>query len=102
MEDEVKNWGKSKMVLIYDEVKTGSKHYGGASEYFKVRPDLLTLGKAIGGGIPISAVTGSDEIMQTVGPGKTPHAGTFNSNPLSIDAVNHHVIISVPLVYVCR
>jgi len=73
-------------VLIYDEVKTGSKHYGGASEYFKVRPDLLTLGKAIGGGIPISAVTGSDEIMQTVGPGKTPHAGTFNSNPLSIDA----------------
>ncbi len=73
-------------VLIYDEVKTGSKHYGGASEYFKIRPDLLTLGKAIGGGIPISAVTGSEEVMKGVGPGKTPHAGTFNSNPLSIDA----------------
>ena len=73
-------------VLIFDEVKTGSKHYGGAAEYFKIKPDLITLGKAIGGGIPISAVTGKMEVMQTIGPGKTPHAGTFNSNPLSIDA----------------
>jgi glutamate-1-semialdehyde 2,1-aminomutase len=73
-------------VLIFDEVKTGSKHYGGAARYFNVKPDLITLGKAIGAGIPISAVTGKTEIMQTIGPGKTPHAGTFNSNPLSIDA----------------
>jgi glutamate-1-semialdehyde 2,1-aminomutase len=73
-------------VLIFDEVKTGSKHFGGAAEYFKIKPDLITLGKAIGGGIPISAVTGKMEVMQTIGPGKTPHAGTFNSNPLSIDA----------------
>ncbi len=73
-------------VLIFDEVKTGSKHYGGASNYFKVQPDLITLGKAIGAGIPLSAITGKKEIMQNIGPGKTPHAGTFNSNPLSIDA----------------
>lgn len=73
-------------VLIFDEVKTGSKHYGGASQYFKIKPDLITLGKAIGAGIPISAVTGRNEVMQTIGPGKSPHAGTFNSNPLSIDA----------------
>ena len=74
------------IVLIFDEIKTGSKHYGGASSYFKVKPDLMTLGKAIAGGFPLSVVGGKKEIMSVLGPGKTPHAGTFNSNPLSIDA----------------
>ncbi len=74
------------IVLIFDEIKTGSKHYGGASSYFGVKPDLMTLGKAIAGGIPLSVVGGKKDIMSVLGPGKTAHAGTFNSNPLSIDA----------------
>jgi glutamate-1-semialdehyde 2,1-aminomutase len=74
------------ILLIFDEIKTGSKHYGGASSYFNVKPDLMTLGKAIAGGFPLSVVGGKKEIMSVLGPGKTPHAGTFNSNPLSIDA----------------
>ncbi len=74
------------IVLIFDEIKTGSKHFGGATSYFKVKPDLMTLGKAIAGGFPLSVIGGKSEIMNTLGPGKTPHAGTFNSNPLSIDA----------------
>ncbi len=74
------------IVLIFDEVKTGSKHYGGASAYNNIKPDLMTLGKAIAGGIPISIVGGNKDIMSVLGPGKTSHAGTFNSNPLSVDA----------------
>ncbi|MEM0334493.1 MAG: aspartate aminotransferase family protein [Thermoplasmata archaeon] len=74
------------IVLIFDEVKTGSKHYGGASAYYNVKPDLMTLGKAVAGGFPISIVGGKKEIMSVFGPGKTSHAGTFNSNPLSVDA----------------
>jgi glutamate-1-semialdehyde 2,1-aminomutase len=74
------------IVLIFDEIKTGSKHYGGASSYFNVKPDLMTLGKAIAGGFPLSVVGGKREIMSVLGPGKTPHAGTFDSNPLSVDA----------------
>jgi glutamate-1-semialdehyde 2,1-aminomutase len=46
----------------------------------------MTLGKAIAGGIPLSVVGGKKDIMSVIGPGKTAHAGTFNSNPLSIDA----------------
>lgn len=74
------------ILLIFDEIKTGSKHYGGASQYYGVKPDILTLGKAIGGGFPISAVGGTRDIMSVVGPMKTSHAGTFNSNPLVVDA----------------
>jgi glutamate-1-semialdehyde 2,1-aminomutase len=74
------------IVLIYDEVKTCGKYYGGAEEFFGVEPDLKTLGKAIAGGFPLSIIGGRREIMENYGPGKVPHAGTFNSNPLSIEA----------------
>ena len=74
------------IVLIFDEIKTGSKHYGGASSYFGVKPDLMTLGKAIAGGIPLSVVGGRKNMMSVLGPGKTSHAGTFNANPVAIDA----------------
>ncbi|MGC8688464.1 MAG: aspartate aminotransferase family protein [Thermoplasmata archaeon] len=74
------------IVLIFDEVKTGSKYYGGASAYYGVKPDLMTLGKAMAGGLPISVVGGKKEILSVLGPGKTSHAGTFNSNPVSVDA----------------
>jgi glutamate-1-semialdehyde 2,1-aminomutase len=73
-------------VLIFDEIKTCGKFYGGISEYVNVKADLITLGKAIGGGVPISAVGGKREIMETIVPGVVSHAGTFNSNPLCVAA----------------
>ncbi|HUK27778.1 MAG TPA: aminotransferase class III-fold pyridoxal phosphate-dependent enzyme [Candidatus Acidoferrales bacterium] len=73
-------------VLIFDEIKTCGKFYGGISEYVNVKPDLITLGKAIGGGVPISAIAGKSKIMETIVPGVVSHAGTFNSNPLCVAA----------------
>ncbi|HKM74905.1 MAG TPA: aspartate aminotransferase family protein [Candidatus Bathyarchaeia archaeon] len=73
-------------VLIFDESKTCGKFYGGIKDYEDVKPDLITLGKAIGGGVPISAVGGKREIMETIVPGVVSHAGTFNSNPLCVAA----------------
>jgi len=73
-------------VLIFDEIKTCGKFYGGISEYVNVKADLITLGKAIGGGVPISAIAGKREIMETIVPGVVSHAGTFNSNPLCVAA----------------
>jgi glutamate-1-semialdehyde 2,1-aminomutase len=75
-------------VLIFDEVKTCGKFYGGAEEVLGVRPDMKILGKAIGGGIPVSAIAGSSEMLSNIGPGKIAHAGTFNSNPLAMAAVS--------------
>ncbi len=74
------------VVLIFDEVKTGSKiAYGGACKYFDVVPDMLTLGKAIGCGLPIAAFGGKEEIMNEVSQqGSGVHIGTYNGNPLSI------------------
>ncbi len=73
-------------LLIFDEVKTCGKWFGGVEERYGVKPDLKTLGKAIGGGIPLSALGGRREIMELFGPGKVSHAGTFNANPLSVKA----------------
>jgi glutamate-1-semialdehyde 2,1-aminomutase len=77
---------ESNSVLIFDEVKTCGKYYGGATERFGIYPDLKVLGKAIAGGFPLSAVVGKREIMQEIIPGVVAHAGTFNSNPISITA----------------
>ena len=76
----------NRFILIFDEIKTCGKLYGGISEYENVKPDLITLGKAIGGGVPISAIAGKKEIMETIVPGVVSHAGTFNSNPLCVAA----------------
>jgi len=73
-------------LLIFDEVKTSGKFYGGAEEAFGVRPDMKVVGKAIGGGFPIAAVTGRADILDSVEPGVVSHAGTFNSNPFSVAA----------------
>jgi len=73
-------------VLIFDEVKTSGKFYNGATGYFKVKPDLITVAKAIAGGYPLSLIAGKKEIMNSVIPGVVSHAGTFNSNSLSIVA----------------
>ena len=73
-------------VLIFDEVKTCGKWYGGAQEAFGVSPDVKVFGKAIGGGFPLAAVGGKASIMEQIVPGQIAHAGTFNANPLSISA----------------
>jgi len=75
-------------LLIFDEVITGFRvAYGGAQERFGVRPDLTTLGKIIGGGLPVGAFGGRAEIMDTVAPlGATYQAGTLAGNPLAMAA----------------
>lgn len=74
-------------VLIFDEVFTGFRvALGGAQEHFGVKPDMACFAKALGGGVPIAAVAGIDEIMRYVRPGKISIAGTYNANPLSLAA----------------
>ncbi|MFP3064358.1 MAG: glutamate-1-semialdehyde 2,1-aminomutase [Sulfolobus sp.] len=75
-------------LLIFDEVITGFRvSLSGAQGYFKVIPDLTTLGKIIGGGFPIGAVAGKKEILDNLTPaGKVFNAGTFNANPVSMTA----------------
>jgi glutamate-1-semialdehyde 2,1-aminomutase len=76
------------ILLIFDEVITGFRlAMGGAQEYFGVRPDLTTLGKIVGGGMPIGAFGGPEEIMSMISPtGKVYQAGTFSGNPMSLAA----------------
>jgi glutamate-1-semialdehyde 2,1-aminomutase len=76
------------VLLIFDEVITGFRvSYGGAQEYYGVEPDLTTLGKIAGGGLPIGIFGGRKEIMEMVSPsGNVYQAGTFSGNPLSLTA----------------
>ncbi|MDX2271876.1 MAG: glutamate-1-semialdehyde 2,1-aminomutase [Cyanobacteriota bacterium] len=75
-------------LLVFDEVMTGFRiAYGGAQAYFGVTPDLTTLGKVIGGGLPVGAYGGRREIMQMVAPaGPMYQAGTLSGNPLAMTA----------------
>ena len=75
-------------VLIFDEVMTGFRvHKGGAQTLYNIRPDLTTLGKVIGGGLPVGAYGGKKEIMQMVAPAGTMYqAGTLSGNPLAMSA----------------
>ncbi|MEW6237131.1 MAG: glutamate-1-semialdehyde 2,1-aminomutase [Candidatus Omnitrophota bacterium] len=75
-------------LLIFDEVMTGFRvAFGGAQERFGVRPDLTTLGKIIGGGLPIGAYGGKAEIMKCVAPsGEVYQAGTLSGNPVAVAA----------------
>ncbi len=76
------------IVLIFDEVITGFRlGYGGAQEYYGIRPDLTCLGKIIGGGLPVGAYGGKAEIMDQVAPdGPVYQAGTLSGNPLAMAA----------------
>jgi glutamate-1-semialdehyde 2,1-aminomutase len=75
------------IVLIFDEVKTGfTIAAGGATERFGVQPDLVTLAKSLGGGLPSGAIGGTDEAMRAVEDGSVYQVGTFNGNPLSMAA----------------
>jgi glutamate-1-semialdehyde 2,1-aminomutase len=79
---------KYKVALIFDEVKSGlTAGVAGAAKRVGVKPDLITLAKSIGGGLPVAAFAGKKEYMQTVVDGRMPHFGTYNGNPLVMAAV---------------
>lgn len=75
-------------LLIFDEVITGFRlALGGAQEYFQVKPDLSTFGKIIGGGMPVGAYGGREDIMRLVSPdGPVYQAGTLSGNPIATAA----------------
>ncbi|MDE3179106.1 MAG: glutamate-1-semialdehyde 2,1-aminomutase [Acidobacteriota bacterium] len=75
-------------VLIFDEVMTGFRlSYGGAQQVFGISPDMTTLGKVIGGGLPVGAFGGKRELMDLVAPsGPIYQAGTLSGNPLAVAA----------------
>src|ERR1700683_3316843 len=79
---------REKAVLIFDEVMTGFRlAFGGAQELYGIRPDLTTLGKIIGGGLPVGAYGGPSELMDLVAPlGPMYQAGTLSGNPLAMAA----------------
>ena len=76
------------IVLIFDEVMTGFRvALGGAQGYFGIKPDLTTLGKVIGGGMPVGAFGGKREIMEHIAPlGPVYQAGTLSGNPIAMTA----------------
>ena len=76
------------VLLIFDEVMTGFRvHPGGAQALYRVTPDLTTLGKVIGGGLPVGAYGGRKEVMEQVAPlGDVYQAGTLSGNPLAMAA----------------
>lgn len=75
-------------VLIFDEVMTGFRvHLGGAQALYNIKPDMTTLGKVIGGGLPVGAFGGRKEIMSCLAPlGAVYQAGTLSGNPVAVTA----------------
>jgi glutamate-1-semialdehyde 2,1-aminomutase len=81
------------VVLIFDEVKTGiCIAAGGATERFGVTPDMVTLAKALGGGLPAGAIGASEEVMSVVEDGSVFQVGTYNGNPLGMAAARANLI----------
>jgi glutamate-1-semialdehyde 2,1-aminomutase len=83
-----KKTSENKSILIFDEVMSGFRvSLGGAQEIYKIKPDLTTLGKVIGGGLPVGAFGGRKEIMDYLAPnGPVYQAGTLSGNPLAMAA----------------
>jgi len=79
---------KHGILLIFDEIITGFRvAYGGAQSLYKIKPDLTTLGKIIGGGLPVGAYGGRADIMDLMAPaGPVYQAGTLSGNPLAVEA----------------
>ncbi|MFN8080772.1 MAG: aspartate aminotransferase family protein [Kineosporiaceae bacterium] len=78
---------KHGIILIFDEVKTGlCIAAGGATERFGVTPDMVTLAKALGAGLPLGAIGGSEEVFEVVENGSVFQVGTYNGNPLGVAA----------------
>src|SRR5215211_1260290 len=81
------------IVLIFDEVKTGlCIAPGGATERWGVEPDMVTLAKALGGGVPTGAIGGSEEVFTVVEDGSVYQVGTYNGNPLGMAAVRANLL----------
>src|SRR3954452_9590159 len=84
---------RHEIVLIFDEVKTGlTIAAGGATERFGVMPDMVTLAKALGGGVPTGAIGGNDEVMSAVEDGSVYQVGTYNGNPLGMAATRANLL----------
>jgi glutamate-1-semialdehyde 2,1-aminomutase len=84
---------KHGIVLIFDEVKTGlTIAAGGATERWGVTPDMVTLAKALGGGVPTGAIGGTEEAMETVEDGSVYQVGTYNGNPLGMAATRANLL----------
>lgn len=79
---------KHNSLLIFDEVITGFRlGIGGASAYYGIKPDLITLGKIVGGGMPLAVYGGKREIMECIAPlGSVYQAGTLSGNPVAVSA----------------
>lgn len=75
-------------LLIFDEVITGFRvSYGGAQKYYGIKPDLTTLGKIVGGGMPLAVYGGRRDVMETIAPlGAVYQAGTLSGNPMAVAA----------------
>ncbi|HZK82985.1 MAG TPA: aminotransferase class III-fold pyridoxal phosphate-dependent enzyme, partial [Humisphaera sp.] len=87
----LRNWTQNHgALLVFDEVITYRSSFGGAQEWFKDRPDLTALGKMIGGGFPVGAITGRADVMEVFNPLAEkvlfPHSGTFSANPITMTA----------------
>ena len=81
------------IVLIFDEVKTGlTIAAGGATERWGVKPDMVTLAKALGGGVPTGAIGGNEEVMSVVEDGSVYQVGTYNGNPLGMAATRANLL----------
>jgi glutamate-1-semialdehyde 2,1-aminomutase len=81
------------IVLIFDEVKTGlAIAAGGATEKYGVKPDMVTLAKALGGGTPIGAIGGGEDVMSVVEDGSVFQVGTYNGNPLGMAAARANLL----------
>jgi glutamate-1-semialdehyde 2,1-aminomutase len=81
------------IVLIFDEVKTGlAIAAGGATEKWGVKPDMVTLAKALGGGVPTGAIGGTEEVMSVVEDGSVYQVGTYNGNPLGMAATRANLL----------
>ena len=80
---------KNQIVMILDEIISGFRlAVGGAQEFFDLKPDIATYGKALAAGYPISAVAGRREIMELAQPGRVSFSGTYHANPLCIAAAD--------------
>lgn len=77
-------------LLVVDEVITFRSEYGGAQDWYGVKPDITALGKIIGGGFPVGAITGRADVMDVMNPLANhvlfPHSGTFSANPVTMTA----------------
>jgi glutamate-1-semialdehyde 2,1-aminomutase len=74
-------------LVAFDEVKTGfTVAAGGATEFYGIRPDIVCLAKALGGGLPVAAIGGTAEVMGRIADGTYEQVGTFNGNPLGMAA----------------